>query len=155
MKDNSMAKRSIHRNLNAARKRPDVFVWVACTSTNKAGTFTAGSKGKKEREIHPSDGAFMLLNARLDVSVKVAAKINGGANREVGAYARGDISYDAGARPANARRITINMIKAGKADKITRGIGRGEARFVYADTHTPCPDSGLTIYADSTGMYLV
>ena len=149
-------KRSIHRNLNAARKRPDIFVWVACTSTNKAGTFTAGSKGKKEREIHPADGAFMLLNARLDVSVKVAAKINGGANREVGAYARGDISYEPfSARPAHARRITINMIQAGKADKITKGIGRGEARFVYADTHTPCPDSGLTIYADSTGMYLV
>jgi len=149
-------KRSIHRNLNAARKRPDVFVWVACTSTNKAGTFTPGSKGKKEREIHPSDGAFMLRNARLDVSVKVAAKINGGANREVGAYARGDISYEPfSARPAHARRITINMIQAGKADKITKGIGRGEACFVYADTHTPCPDSGLTIYADSTGMYLV
>lgn len=148
-------KRSIHRNLNAARKRPDVFVWVACTSTNKAGTFTAGSKGKKEREIHPSDGAFMLRNARLDVSAKGAAKINGGANREVCAYARGDISYDAGVRPAHARRITINMIQAGKPDKITRGIGRGEARFVYADTHTPCPTSGLTLYADSTGMYLI
>ena len=148
-------KRSIHRNLNAARKRPDVFVWVACTSTNKAGTFTPGSKGKKEREIHPKDGAFMLRNARLDVSAKAAAKINGGANREVCAYARGDISYDAGTRPENARRITINMIKAGKPDKITKGIGRGEACFVYADTRTPCPDSGLTIYADSTGMYLI
>lgn len=148
-------KRSIHRNLNAARKRPDIFVWVACTPTNKAGTFTPGSKGKKEREIHPNDGAFMLLNARLDVSAKAAAKINGGANREVCAYARGDISYDAGARPENARRITINMIQAGKADKITGGIGRGEACFVYADTRTPCPDSGLTIYADSTGMYIV
>lgn len=148
-------KRSIHRNLNAARKRPDIFVWVACTPTNKAGAFTPGSKGKKEREIHPNDGAFMLLNARLDVSAKAAAKINGGANREVCAYARGDISYDAGARPENARRITINMIQAGKADKITGGIGRGEACFVYADTRTPCPDSGLTIYADSTGMYIV
>ena len=148
-------KRSIHRNLNAARKRPDVFVWVACTSTNKAGTFTPGNKGKKEREIHPSDGAFMLRNARLDVSAKTAAKINGVDIREVCAYARGEISYDAGARPAHARRITINMIQAGKADKITKGIGRGEARFVYADTHTTCPDSGLTIYADSTGMYLV
>lgn len=148
-------KRSIHRNLNAARKRPDIFVWVACTPTNKAGTFTPGSKGKKEREIHPNDGAFMLLNARLDVSAKAAAKINGGANREVCAYARGDISYDAGARPENARRITINMIKAGKADKITGGIGRGEACFVFADTREPCPTSGLTIYADSTGMYLV
>ena len=148
-------KRSIHRNLNAARKRPDVFVWVACTPTNKAGTFTPGSKGKKEREIHPSDGAFMLRNARLDVSAKTAAKINGGANREVCAYARGDISYDAPARPAHARRITINMIQAGKPDKITKGIGRGEAHFVYADTRTPCPHSGLTIYADATGMYLV
>ncbi len=148
-------KRSIHRNLNAARKRPDVFVWVACTSTNKAGTFTPGSKGKKEREIHPADGAFRLRNARLEVSATTAAKINGGANREVFAYARGDISYDAPARPENARRITINMIQAGKPDKITKGIGRGEARFVYADTRTPCPDSGLTIYADSTGMYLI
>ena len=147
--------RSIHRNLNLARKTPRVFVWVVSTPTNKAGTFTPGGKGKKEREIHPTDGAFMLLNARLDVSETVAAKINSGANREVGAYARGDISYNAGTRPANARRITINMIQAGKADKITRGVGRGEAVFVYADTHTPCPVSGLTIYADSTGMYLV
>tara|TARA_R110000751_G_scaffold66076_1_gene134998 strand:+ start:362 stop:757 length:396 start_codon:yes stop_codon:yes gene_type:complete len=131
-------------------------VWVVSTPTNKAGTFTPGGKGKKEREIHPTDGAFMLLNARLDVSETVAAKINGGANREVGAYARGDISYEPfSARPAHARRITINMIQAGKADKITHGVGRGEAAFVYADTHTPCPTSNLTIYADSTGMFII
>ena len=148
-------KRSIHRKLTAARKTPDIFVWVACTPTNKAGTFTPGSKGKKEREIHPSDGAFMLRNARLDINLNKAEKINAGSNRDVCAYPRGDISYDVGARPAHARRITINLIQAGKADKMTKGIGRGEKCFVYADTKTPCPTSGLTIYADSTGAYII
>tara|TARA_R100001244_G_C5105120_1_gene119775 strand:- start:10 stop:459 length:450 start_codon:yes stop_codon:yes gene_type:complete len=148
-------KRSFHRNLNAAKKDPTVFVWTVTMPTNKAGTFTAGSAGKKEREIHPSDGAFMLLNARFDINLNKAEKINAGENRDVCAYPRGDISYDVGARPAHARRVTINLIQAGKADKMTRGIGRGEKCFVYADTKTPCPTSGLTIYADSTGAYIV
>ena len=49
----------------------------------------------------------------------------------------------------------LGVIQAGKADKITKGVGRGEAAFVYADTHTPCPTSNLTIYADSTGMFII
>lgn len=147
--------RSIHRNLNLARKTPSVFVWVVCKPTNKAGTFTVSSQGKKEREIHPSDGAFVLRNARFDINLNAAHKINSGANREVCAYPRGDIDYNPGTRPESARRITINMIQAGKADKITRGVGRGEKCFVYADTHTPCPTSNLTLFADSTGMYII
>ena len=94
----------LHRNLNAARKRPDIFIWVVCEPKNAAGTFTVSSAGRKVREIHPADGAVILR---------------------------------------------------GQVDKITRGVGRGESCFVYADTHTPCPISGLTIYADSTGMYII
>ena len=145
----------LHRNLNAARKRPDIFIWVVCEPKNAAGTFTVSAAGRKVREIHPTDGAVILRGAWLDVSASTPARINGGANREVGAYARGHIEYAAGARPAGARRITINMIRAGQVDKITRGVGRGESCFVYADTHTPCPISGLTIYADSTGMFII
>ena len=89
--------RSIHRNLNAARKTPSVFVWVVCLPKNKAGTFTVSNQGKKEREVHPSDGAFILRNARFDINLNTAHKINGGANREVCAYPRGDIDYNPGA----------------------------------------------------------
>ena len=144
--------KSIHRNLNLARKNPRKFVWIASAPTNKAGTFTASSKGKKESEVH--EGAFILKNAWLDVSEAGAARIRE-KNREVCAFARGDFEMTSKKLPKKARRITINMLAKGKADKMTGGIGQGETCFVYADTREPCPKSGLTIYANQEGMFII
>tara|TARA_R100001163_G_scaffold1127_1_gene1669 strand:+ start:756 stop:1211 length:456 start_codon:yes stop_codon:yes gene_type:complete len=147
-----MKKISCHRNLNLAKRNPRKFVWILGKSPNKNGDFAPTTKPKKIAEVH--DGAFMLKNAVLHVNMTGARKINNGAHREVCAYARGVLVPNVSPR-TDGRRITINMIQRGKADKITGGIGQGESQFVFADTREPCPTSDLTIYADSTGMYLV
>ena len=147
---------SIHRNLNLAKKNPSKFVWVRCNPTNKAGTFTPSNKGKKADEIH--DRPFVLLDFELQVNIAAASKINGGEYRSVCAYARGHVNFKFGPIEQGKlenKRITINMIKEGKTDKLTGGSGRGELCFVWAHNHKPCPTEGKLIYADSTGMYII
>ena len=153
---------SIHRNLNLARKNPRQFVWILSNPTNKAGTFTPGTKGKKVDEIF--DRAFVINDFELQVNTNTAKKINNGGHRDVCAYARGDVSFKyARHNPSEMfnhdaiqkQRITINMIQKGKADKITGGVGRGELCFVWAHNHKPCLTKGKLIYADSTGMYIL
>tara|TARA_R110001583_G_scaffold7573_3_gene37439 strand:+ start:2798 stop:3250 length:453 start_codon:yes stop_codon:yes gene_type:complete len=143
---------SLHRNLHHAKGNPLRFAWIVSLPTNKAGTFSASSKGKKAAEIH--DGAVILKNAWFDVSEAGAARIRD-KNREVCAFARGDFEVTSKRLPKNARRVTINMLAKGKADKMTGGIGQGETCFVYADTREPCPKSGLTIYANQEGMFII
>ena len=148
--------KSIHRNLNLARKNPKQFVWILCKPTNKKGTFTQNTKGKKVNEIY--DRAFMIYDFKLQVNINAAKKINNGGHRNVCAYARGNVCFDSGKAYSHdamqKQRITINMIQKGKADKITGGVGRGELCFVWAHNHEPCPTKGKAIYADSTGMYI-
>ena len=169
-----MSIQSIHRNLNLAKKTPRVFVYVLSNPTNKAGTFTPGTKGKKAAEIFPEDGAVLISDFELQVNVTTARKINAGATRDVCAAARGEVEtgfevhpdYYGPLVPITAEgknkgslvpnnAITINMIQKGKEDKITRGVGQGEEEFVWAHNRKPCPTSGALIYADHTGMYIV
>lgn len=152
-----MSIQSIHRTLNKARKYPKKFYWILSNPTNKAKTFTAGTKGKKVKEM-PSEGAFMIFHFELQVNQTTAGKINRGEqSRDVCAAARG-IVKKCPVQPElrNPEKcITINMIKKGKEDKITRGTGKGENSFVFAHNRKKCPKKGRAIYGDSTGMYIV